>query len=98
MSQHTFITSNSRGQELTVLMGYDRRLNYVFCVVTGQNDDLVYSNLDDDNAGIHQQDVEYYRPVLENLGLTVPESMFREVKSDQLRCMGNRDVTHGPDQ
>jgi hypothetical protein len=94
MSQHMFKTIDSEGQILEVLMGYDRRLNYVFCVVTREDEEVLYSNLDDDNAGTQQQDVDYYRPVLEDLGLRVPEPMFQEIKADQADRVGNRTVVY----
>ncbi len=98
MSQHIFETTNAKGARVTVTMGYDLPLDYVFCTVMAENDDIIYSNLDDDDAGTEQQEVNYYRPVLEKLGIHVPESVFREVVSDQLRCVGNRVVTHVADE
>ena len=94
MSQHIFKTSIAQGQRVTVTMGYDRPLHYVFCTVITEDDDVIYSNLDDEDAGIHQQQVNYYRTVLLRLGLSVPEAMFREVESDQLSAVGNRVVIH----
>jgi hypothetical protein len=79
---------------MTVTMGYDRPLNFVFCTIMTQEDDVIYSNLDDDKAGTHQQDVGYYRSVLDGLGLNVPESVFQEVAADQLGRVGNRVVVH----
>ena len=61
-----------------------------------EEDSPIYSNLDDDNAGLHQQDVDYLRPVLAELGIEVPEQMFLEVQADQLMRVGNRDVDHTP--
>ncbi len=98
MSQHIFETTNAKGARVTVTMGYDRPLDYVFCTVMAENDDIIYSNLDDDDAGTDQREVNYYRPVLEKLGVHVPESVFREVVSDQLRRVGNREVTHVADE
>jgi hypothetical protein len=78
MSQHIFETNNAQGAPVTVTMGYDRPLVYVFCTVLDPNDKVIYSNLDDVDAGTHQQDVDYYRSVLLKLGLHVPESMFEK--------------------
>lgn len=94
MSQHIFATTNAQGDSVTVTMGYDRPLDFVFCTVMTRENDVIYSNLDDDDAGTHQQDVDYYRPVLEALGLHVPESVFHEVSEDQIGRVGNRVVTH----
>ena len=55
---------------------------------------VLYSNLDDDNAGTSCKNVEYFRCVLEELGLSVPETMFAEVKQDQTDKVGNRVVRH----
>jgi hypothetical protein len=94
LSQHIFETTDPEGKGLTVTMGYDRPLDFVFCTVMTRDDDIIYSNLDDDDAGTHQQDVDYYRSVLHELRLNVPESVFREVIADQLGRVGNRVVTH----
>lgn len=93
MSQHIFKTSK-RGRTVTVLMGYDRPLDYVFCTVLDEHDEPLYSNLDDDQAGTDLQDVEYFRPVLKKLGVLVPESMYAEVASDQANSVGNRVLIH----
>ena len=89
MSQHRFHTD-----EATVVVGYDRTLDYVFLSVFDPKGDVLYSNLLDENAGTNQQDVEYYRGVLARLNIIVPESMFEEVKRDQIARAGNRIVYH----
>jgi hypothetical protein len=94
VSQHIFNTKDSQGKSVTVTMGYDRSLNYIFCTVTADGGEVVYSNLRDKNAGTRQQSVDYFRPILENLGLVVPESVYREVESDQIQRVGNRFVVH----
>jgi hypothetical protein len=94
VSQHIFETTDAQGNDVTVTMGYDRPLDFVFCTVMTQEDDVIYSNLDDDDAGTHQQDVGYYRSVLDELGLNVPEPVFQEVAADQLGRVGNRVVIH----
>jgi hypothetical protein len=83
MSQRIF-----RKEDLVVTMGYDRPLNFVFCVAR-RGDEVLYSNLHDENAGTHQQDVDYYRPVLASLGIEVPESMYHGVSFDQQTRTGN---------
>lgn len=98
MSQHIYKTKNAEGQNLTITLGYDRPLDFVFCTIMSQDDAVIYSNLDDDGAGTDQQDANYYRRILEQLGLHVPESVFREVISDQTRRMGNRVEIHGSDE
>ncbi len=96
MSRHAFRTHDSDARIVTVTLGYDRPLNYVFCTVIreGEEDSPLYSNLGDEQAGLDQQDVNYFRGTLARLGIQVPEQMFLEVEWDQLTRTGNRDVDH----
>jgi hypothetical protein len=95
MSRHEFRFHDSDKRTVTVTLGYDRPLNYVFCTVEREEEDSpVYSNLDDDNAGLYQKDVFYFRAVLAELGIKVPEQMFLEVQANQSMHIGNRDVDH----
>jgi hypothetical protein len=94
MSRHIFRTTDSNGAAVTVTLGYDRPLDFVFCTVMDDREEPIYSNLDDDDAGTHQQDIVYYRPILTRLGIEVPEAMFVEVESDQANVVGNRVVEH----
>jgi hypothetical protein len=94
MSQHTFRGLTLEQQNVEVRMGYDRSLNYVFCVVMKDRDEILYSNLSDRNAGTRQKDVEYYRKILLDLGIRVPESLFEEIKQDQKNRIGNRYMEH----
>ena len=100
MSQHKY-TLTQDGRKVIVTLGYDRPLDYVFCTVMqdaeglAEGEEVLYSNLGDDEAGTDLQDVDYFRPVLAALGIRVPESMFTEVQLDQLRRAGNRTVDHG---
>jgi len=94
MSQHMFRTVDLGGKPVRVVLGFDRRLDYVFCFVEDEEEDFLYSNLDDDQAGIHQQDVSYYRLILAGLGIIVPDQMFTEVESDQANRVGNREVDY----
>lgn len=86
MSHHTYDHKN-----IHVGIGYDRVLDYVFCNIY-DGDDLLYSNLDDEHAGTFQQDVDYYRPILKQFGIEVPETLFVETKRDQENCTGNRNL------
>jgi hypothetical protein len=94
MSQHVLRTTAGNGDAVTVTLGYDRPLNYVFCLVEDQRGDYPYSNLADLHAGTHQQDVEYFRRILAKLGIEVPEQMFAEVEADRANRVGNRTVDH----
>jgi hypothetical protein len=95
MSQHFCTSRDNQGNNVQVILGYDRPLNFVFCTVTTADGDVVYSNLSDPAAGTRQQDVNYYRPILEKAGVKVPEAMFDQVAEDQMRRIGNHIVDHG---
>jgi hypothetical protein len=90
MSQHILSTTTSRGRKVSVTLGYDRPLDYVFCTVMDADGDVIYSNLGDKMAGTDLQDVDYFRLVLRQLGIDAPDAMFTEVKSDQALRVGNR--------
>lgn len=94
MSRHIYQTTNSDGDNVTVEMGYDRPLKFVFCTVKDAQGELLYSNLSDPQAGTSQQYVAYYAGVLEKLGIEVPDSLFDAVEYDQLNEIGNKVVVH----
>jgi hypothetical protein len=94
MSQHIFNATTADGENVTVTMGYDRPLDFVFCTVIADGGKILYSHLDDTEAATHQQEVDYYRGVLQQYGITVPDSVFQEVQADQLQRVGNRVVVH----
>ena len=101
MSQH-FCKTSLEGRPLSVTLGFDRRLQYLFLTVIRldlpdeQEDDILYCNLEDPDAGTHCDDVDYYRRVLADLNIAVPESMFEETLRDQEFNVGNRVVDHTP--
>jgi hypothetical protein len=70
------IQTGADGGRVTGTMGYDRPLDYVFLLVEDHEGDILYSNLGDPHAGTEQRSVDYYRPTLKGLGITLPESMF----------------------
>ena len=100
MSQHKHSTLSRNGKKVTVTLGYDRPLDYVFCTVIQdaegmqEGEEVLYSNLSDDEAGLDLQDVDYFREVLAELGIDVPDLLFTEVKIDQLDRVGNRTVVY----
>lgn len=105
MSQHTFFATH-QGRPVKVVMGWDRPLAYFFmtvmllegCVARSdedEDDDVLYSNLDQSRPfGL---DLDDLRGALDELGITVPESMFDEVESDAIHNVGNRFMTHQAD-
>ena len=101
MSQHRYSTKSKDGKQVIVTLGYDRLLDYVFCTViqesegTNEEEEVLYSDLSDNEAGTDLQDVDYFRGVLNELGISVPDALFTEVKSDQFYRVGNRTVFHG---
>ncbi|VFR27561.1 hypothetical protein BRI6_4642 [plant metagenome] len=60
-----------------------------------EDDDHLYSNLHERDPFGH--DLDYYRAVLRNFQIVVPESMFTEVERDAERNVGNRVVDHQVD-
>jgi hypothetical protein len=86
VSQHIYTKDNLR-----IVLGYDRPLDYVFCTIQREGE-YIYTNLADENAGTSQQDVNYFRKVLADNKITVPEQMFTEVENDQRNRIGNRVV------
>ncbi len=96
MSRHSFRFRDEDDKIVSVVLGYDRPLDYVFCTVfrEGEGGSPIYTNLADPEAGTHQRDVEYFRPILTRLGIEVPEQMFLEVEIDQILRTGNRDVDY----
>jgi hypothetical protein len=95
VSQHICAARDSEGNNVQVILGYDRPLNFVFCTVTAADGEIIYSNLSDLNAGTRQQDVNYYPPIFEAAGVKLPETMFEQVAEDQALRVGNRVVNHG---
>ena len=97
MSQHYYHETDPDGSCITVLLGWDRPLQYVFLVVTKASKDqkteeMLYSNLDDPSS--RGQDLVYYRNKVSDLGLSLPETMYTEVERDQANNTGNRIVQH----
>jgi hypothetical protein len=106
MSHHIFQTALN-GRPVTVDLGWDRPLQYVFMTVSSQDlkdhpdDDsspYLYSNLDDENLPIQgTQSVEYFQDRLTELGISVPSIMFQSVQDDQNQDVGNKTVAYQAD-
>ena len=105
MSNHYFDTVH-KDHPITVNLGWDRQLSYFFMVIlrpvelldatqADEADFYLYSNLLESNAFC--KNLDYYRAVLNNFGIVVPESMFIETLHDSLNNVGNRVVTHQAD-
>ena len=103
MSQHIFETV-LHAMPVTVLMGWDRRLQDFFLMVSKDDEaeeTYLYSNLEDPNfdrnAGMADS-LKYFEAKLAALGLSVPPEMLRELREDCVRNVGNRYVNHTPDR
>jgi hypothetical protein len=94
MSQHFFETTTADGVEVTVIMGYDLPLDYVFLLVEDPNGEMLYSHISDPHAGTERRKVDFYRPILASFGITLPEGIFHEVEKDQIERVGDRNVIH----
>jgi hypothetical protein len=101
MSQHYFNTTFD-GEPVTVILGWDRPLGHFFLLfersapagqLDGPEPEVVYSNLEEPDP--FHKDLAFYRENLNQLGIRVPESMFREVPLDQASGVdGNRMCWH----
>lgn len=106
MSHHIFQTALN-GRPVTVDLGRDRPLQYVFMTVSFQDlkdhpdDDsspYLYSNLDDENLPIQGPlSVEYFQDRLTELGISVPSIMLQSVQDDQDQDVGNKTVEYQAD-
>src|SRR3546814_17311129 len=78
MSRHYFNTFH-KGSPISVILGWDRPMNYFFLVIEEQNNsadnpmtlDLLYSNLQENDPFNH--DLDYYRAGLRHFQIEVPE-------------------------
>jgi len=103
VSAHYFDTVQG-DHAVTVTLGYDRRLNYFHLTIERTTEppadvyQFVYCNLEDPELPRGQcADLDYFRAKLRELGITIPESMFRETEQDSINRVGNRAVRHQQD-
>lgn len=95
MPRHILETRNRRGELVRVTMGYDRAFDALYCEVASADGERIYSNLSDPDAGPGQADLDYYRFLLQDYGIEVPEAMYRQVSADQKNRAGDGVVMHG---
>lgn len=104
MSKHYFQTEHN-GSPVTVQLGWDRPLQQFHLIIEhgqsgqqeeGEGDSYLYSNLSDPQA-MDCKDLDYFAGKLNELGITVPDSMIREVWNDAGFNVGNRQVTYEKD-
>ncbi len=100
MSQHYYST---RMDETTILitLGWDRPLRYFFMTIEneekrarGEEDYMIYSNLDQDNA--FPTWITSYQEVLKSMGIELPAYIFDEVIDDAFENVGSKVVWHNP--
>jgi hypothetical protein len=106
MSHHIFQTALN-GRPLTVDLGWDRPLHYVFMTVSSQDlkdhpdDDsspYLCSNLDDESLPIQgTQSVEYFQDELTDLGISLLSIMLQSVQDDQDQDVGDKTVEYQAD-
>lgn len=95
MSQHYFETKHEE-KPVTVVMGWDRRLQGFFMVIEKANteeDEYIYSNLSDEALFSYMglpPSLDYFLEVLQSFGLKVPQTMIDEVRADGINNVGNR--------
>ena len=95
MSQHiTPVVHNGKNAE--VLVGWDAPLQRFFLVVEDmdfkytdddeEDSEIIYSNLLDKNLptfSINYQDLGYFKRILENLKIQIPEEIWQKVLEDR---------------
>jgi hypothetical protein len=92
MSQRVLKTTY-HGRPVNVLMGWDRPLSYYFMVIeyadaADELEDPVYSNLDDEHAGL-EGELSYFETVARRLGILIPQAMLARLQVDQVVDRGN---------
>jgi hypothetical protein len=106
MSQHV-IELEHKGKEIEVLIGWDRPLQRFFLVIeeiesedVEPDEEYIYSNLNDSNLpdGCDEYtNLEYFKGILQMLGIEIPQQIFIEVYKNMEDNVGNRDVTWNKD-
>lgn len=97
MTQRILKTS-IKEQEATVLMGWDRTLQYYFMVIDllGNKDEPLledeplYSNLNDDNAKTNIKDnLSYFVKKARSFDIEIPKEMIAKLQADKVLNLGN---------
>jgi len=97
MSQHVFETMLN-GEKIEVFAGWDRPLHGFFLVIERLD-------LEDRNTGSylfsnlcmkepHPKTFDYFRNVLDEFGIRVPQAMIDEILRDGAENKGNKRVVH----
>ena len=97
MSQHVYKTMLN-GQNIEILAGWDRPLHGFFLVIENidhsdkTDEPYLFSNLDMTES--HPKSFDYFRNVLEQFGIRVPQEMIDEIIRDGAVNKGNKRVIH----
>jgi hypothetical protein len=104
MSQHIFDTQLG-DIPIQIMLGWDRRLSYYFMVIEkrsvkqdsgeGEDEEIIYSNLNEPEP--FKISINFYKAVLDRLGVQVPSQIWHQVFLDQVANAGNRFVIWQPD-
>lgn len=98
MSQHVFRTTLDDGRSVEVLSGWDRPLQGFFLVIEWLNapkdteEPYLFSNLNMEES--HPKAYDYFRKVLAEFGIIVPQQMIEEILRDGEENKGNKRVIH----
>lgn len=80
MSRH-YHHCEHEGQQVCVLLGYDRPLREFFLqIISTADNTMLYASQADPNC--EPESLEYCRKVLRDRGITVPESLFHEIEKE----------------
>jgi hypothetical protein len=77
-------------QAATVLMGWDKPLQYHFMVIETLDGDEepLYSNLDDDHAGLAGR-LAHFAKKARTFGIELPPAMLAKLQADEALNLGN---------
>jgi hypothetical protein len=87
MSKHYVKTKTNEGVRVEVQMGWDRPMQWFYCVVSpilenNECDDPIYSNLNESDPEILT--LKYYAEVLRTrFGITIPQDMTNGILEDR---------------
>ena len=85
MSQHVFTFGKNQ-----VSAGWDRTLQYHFMTIINQDDhEIVYSNINDHNAGLSIQCVDYFIHKLSTFNIRAPDNYWLQIELDRQLNTGN---------
>jgi hypothetical protein len=94
MTQRTLKTTIV-DRPVIIQMGGDARLQYHFMVIDfddSEEDEPLYSNLSDDNAGLAGQ-LSYFAKKARSFGIEIPQSMLAKLQADEALNLGNATST-----